>query len=285
MTRRSSETPPFPQPIAHPAGALGEGSLPPTPMSSYTSLEAALHDAFWAAEGEAAELPLLDDFLRAYPGPAIEVGCGSGRLLLPLLAAGHPIEGLDSSPDMLRRCRESAAMLGLSPTLHLADMTGFRPPTGYQAVAVPAFALQLAGDPAALISRFATWLAPGGGLFLTTFRPDAELAGELPEDEWFDDHHITLDDGSTATLVTRHTIDRARRLLDRRHRYLLHDTAGRETGRHESRQLLRWFEPGELESLVARSGFRITRRIAELDPAATPADAQILTLHAQLSRV
>jgi SAM-dependent methyltransferase len=241
-------------------------------------LEAELHDLFWSHQGEPAELPLLADFLTSHPGHGIEVGCGSGRLLLPLLAAGHTLDGLDSSPDMLRLCREAAHRQDLAPVLHLGDMAGFAPPRRYASVAVPTFTLQLAPDPAFALDRFAGWLQNGGGLFLTTFVPEAELAGELPENDWFEDHRITLADGSTATVETRHTLDRGQKLLDRHHRYHVCDPAGEQTGRHESRQMLHWFGPGELESLVETAGFEITRRIAEFDPAADPDDAQILTI-------
>lgn len=38
------------------------------------------------------------------PGASIlELGCGTGRLLRPLAALGHPVTGVDDSPDMLAR--------------------------------------------------------------------------------------------------------------------------------------------------------------------------------------
>ena len=194
------------------------------------------------------------------------------------------LKRLDPSAEMLDLCRGSAAQLGITPTLHLADMADFRPANRYQAVAVPTFTLQLASDPAAVLGHLASWLAPAGGLFLTVFRPDAELAGELPEDEWFEDYRISLADGSTATVETRHILDRAQRLLDRRHRYRVHDPAGAESARHESSQRLRWFDKGELESIIETAGFKITRRIAEFDPDADPDDPQILTIEARFGR-
>lgn len=39
-------------------------------------------------------------------GPILEVGCGSGRVLLPLARAGYEVWGVDRSPAMLRRARE-----------------------------------------------------------------------------------------------------------------------------------------------------------------------------------
>ncbi len=37
--------------------------------------------------------------------PLLEIGCGTGRVLLPLARAGHEITGLDLSPHMIERCR------------------------------------------------------------------------------------------------------------------------------------------------------------------------------------
>jgi SAM-dependent methyltransferase len=50
--------------------------------------------------------------------PALDAGCGAGRLLLPYLRDGLDVDGCDISPDMLAECRRLAAAEGLEPTLH-----------------------------------------------------------------------------------------------------------------------------------------------------------------------
>ncbi|MCE3555019.1 class I SAM-dependent methyltransferase [Pseudonocardia sp. RS11V-5] len=45
--------------------------------------------------------------------PVLEVMCGSGRFLLPLLATGVDVDGVDASPSMLDACREHARDRGL----------------------------------------------------------------------------------------------------------------------------------------------------------------------------
>src|SRR5574341_2137000 len=42
-------------------------------------------------------------------GRTLELGCGTGRILLPTARAGSDITGLDSSARMLERCREKVA--------------------------------------------------------------------------------------------------------------------------------------------------------------------------------
>ncbi|MEJ7791117.1 MAG: class I SAM-dependent methyltransferase [Gaiellaceae bacterium] len=64
--------------------------------------------------------PEIDYFRRFVEAgqPALDVACGTGRLLLPYLRAGLDVDGCDVSPDMLARCREAAAREGLSPKLY-----------------------------------------------------------------------------------------------------------------------------------------------------------------------
>jgi SAM-dependent methyltransferase len=76
--------------------------------------------------------------LAGAPGKVLEVACGTGRLLLPLLEAGVDAEGLDHSPAMLAICRELCGGSGFEPVLHLADMARFDLPGRYQAVFIGA---------------------------------------------------------------------------------------------------------------------------------------------------
>lgn len=251
-------------------------------MNAYSSLEALLHDAFWAAEGEPAELQLLDETLREYPGRSLEIGCGSGRLLLPLLLKGHEVEGVELSSEMLELCRKAAEALSLSPMLFEGDMMSFDPGKIYRSLLVPAFTLQLAPDPAAALLHFHKLLEPGGVIYLSVFIPMAELRRELPEGEWYDDHGTSLPDGRSASLQTRHRLDRKARILTREHRYLLHAADGSLEAQHESQQTIRWFTARQLRGLLAKSGFEPVHAIADFDPEQpVDEDAQIITVVAR----
>lgn len=251
-------------------------------VSAYTSLEALLHDAFWAEEGDPVELPLMEDVLREYPGPSLEVGSGSGRLLLPLLERGFDIEGLELSKDMLDICRCSAADRALDPILYNADMTRFDPGKTYASLLVPAFTLQLAADPIKTLNHFKKLLRPEGALYLSVFIPLAELHGELPEGQWYDDHRTDLPDGRSATVQTRHHLDRKARILVREHRYRLLASDGSIETEHTSEQTIHWFTAGGLRGLLAKTGFHPVHALADFDPELPVDDeAQIITLVAR----
>lgn len=229
----------------------------------YHSLEAELHDAFWDAEDYGSEIGLMSAFLKQHPGPALEIGAGSGRLMLPLLKMGFEIEGLELSEDMLDLGKHRAARMGLDPVIHQGDMCHWRGARCYASLLAPAFTLQLAEDPLAALRHWHSLLERGGGLYFTVFMPYAELLGDLPENEWYADHQATLPDGREGRLDTRHRIDRKKHLIHRDHRYTI---SGDPPLRHESRQSIRWIEHTEMLTLLEDAGFHTEAWFPDFDP-------------------
>ncbi len=211
----------------------------------------------------------MADFLKKHPGPALEMGSGSGRLMFPLLQMGFSVEGLELSPDMRALGETRAARMGVKPVVHSGDMTAWTPGRRYAAVLAPAFTLQLAADPAAALRHWHGLLENHGGLYLTVFMPYAELLGDLPEHSWYPDHSVTLPDGRKGLLETRHRLDRKQRLLHREHRYSL---SGGAPASHESRQTIRWIEHAEMLGFLAESGFLLERCFLDFDPRRTVED-------------
>ena len=115
------------------------------------------------------------------------------------------------------------------------------------------------------------------------FIPYAELLGDLPENEWYEDHRVTLPDGREGLLETRHRLDHERQQVEREHRYLL---SGNPPLTHESRQTIRWFEHGQMISLLNDCSFRADRFFVDFDPTRIVTDPDridfdgILTYHA-----
>ena len=232
----------------------------------YHSLEAELHDAFWEAEDDGSELRLMADFLKKHPGPALEIGAGSGRLMFPLVKLGYEVEGLELSRDMLKLAETRAAQMGVKPIIHEGEMATWRSNRKFSALLAPAFTLQLAADPEATLYHWHSLLENHGGLYLTVFMPYAELLGDLPENEWYEDHRATLSDGRKGLLITRHRLDRKKQLVHREHRYQI---SGSPPMNYESTQTIRWFEHPELLELLENCGFRSERLFLDFNPKAT----------------
>ena len=229
----------------------------------YLSLEAELHDVFWEAEDDGSEVRLMADFLSKYPGPALEIGAGSGRLMFPLVKMGLDVEGLELSRDMLDLGKRRANDLGIQARVYEGDMSSWNPGRKFAALLASAFILQLAADPEATLLHWHGLLENHGGLYLTVFMPYAELLGDLPENEWYQDHRATLPDGRVGLLETRHRLDFEKQILHREHRY---SVSGSEPLAHTSEQTLHWFEHAQLLALLSRCGFRCERFFVDFDP-------------------
>lgn len=140
----------------------------PAPINRYGALCAEVY-VLDKPPGALGDIRYYLDHLRPLTGPVLEAACGSGRLLIPLLEAGVPIEGFDHSEHMLARCREAADPRGLNATLSRLRFQEFAYPHPFEAIVCPAGAFTLIDDfteALAVLRRFHDHLSPGGRLFV-----------------------------------------------------------------------------------------------------------------------
>ncbi len=107
--------------------------------------------------------------------PALDAGCGTGRLLLPWLRSGYDVDGCDVSADMVARCREQADREGLEATLFVQPLHELEPPRRYRTiVACGVFGLGSTRDQdREALRRLHDALEPGGRLLLDNETPYA----------------------------------------------------------------------------------------------------------------
>ncbi|MEK7785792.1 MAG: class I SAM-dependent methyltransferase, partial [Chloroflexota bacterium] len=125
------------------------------------------------------------DVVRKYGQPTLDVGCGTGRLLLDFLSQGMDVDGVDISPEMLALCHQKAAKLGLKPNTFQQRMESLDLPRKYQTIIVPSSSFQLLTDPglaAEAMGRFFAHLLPGGTLAMPFMNIWDE--GSPTETEW-----------------------------------------------------------------------------------------------------
>lgn len=169
----------------------------PTTSADRTPFDAALLGDVRVLElacGERIELPVDrwqaapdtfdDELLACCAGPALDIGCGSGRLTGALIGRGVPTLGVDVSGVAVELTRQRGA-----PALG-TDVFGRIPGTGRWRHALLADgSIGIGGDPARLLCRVTELLAPGGTAMVELDRPGTGLrreAARLAEhDGWF----------------------------------------------------------------------------------------------------
>ena len=82
----------------------------------------------------AREIPFFLQEIARHGQPVLDVACGTGRVLLPLLRAGIDIDGNDISKDMLHYCQSKAASQGLNLHLYNYSMHAFELPRNYKTI-------------------------------------------------------------------------------------------------------------------------------------------------------
>jgi SAM-dependent methyltransferase len=118
-------------------------------------------------------------------GPVLELGCGTGRLLLPLVMTGLPVTGVDISPALLERARAKLAAIphGDQVTLVQADLRQLELSQRDFAFAFctsnTLMHLADAAGQLAVLQRATDHLRPGGLLLLDLFHPDVARLVEV----------------------------------------------------------------------------------------------------------
>ena len=193
-------------------------------------------------------------FVRRYGEPALELGCGDGDPLLDLVAMGLDVQGLDSSADMLDRCRAFATERNLAVKLHLATFEAMNLDKKYRSMYFAGATFCLLGDDAVALDalkQIAAHLEPEGAALVPLWIPDPPT-----NDNSGETRTITQADGSVMTLTTLHTHhDPTLRTQTTRLRYEL--SLGE---RHESVErdwIIHWFNQQTFRDLVESAGLRV----------------------------
>ena len=124
------------------------------------------------------DIPFYIDYSRYSNGRTLELGCGTGRVLIPTAQAGYPITGLDLSTYMLDICRKklSAQTEEVRDRTRLiqASMTDFNTGETYSLVTIPFRAFQhliSTEDQRNCLQCVHNHLESGGKLVIDVFSP------------------------------------------------------------------------------------------------------------------
>jgi SAM-dependent methyltransferase len=159
-------------------------SEPAPGLYSTSELHPAIYDAMHAAIAGDDDIAFYRSLAEQAGGPVLELGCGTGRVAIPLAEAGFEVTAIDRSAGMLARARRKAE--GLPPAVAARlrfiegdfenGIVGDQFGLAFAAARVFMFVLE-PDDQLRLLGALRDRLRPGGLLAIDVFDPRYDLLG------------------------------------------------------------------------------------------------------------
>lgn len=226
---------------------------------------------------------------RGLQGPVLELGCGTGRISLPLVRAGCTVVGIDSSIPMLQVLRRKAALLTAAERARLRlaamDMRDLPLRSRFAAVLCPysAFTYLLhAADRRGMLARVRDLLAPDGAFVLDVFVPNPAVEN-APRGPRIFDYQRPLADGTVLERSKALSDDDAEgcRTITRWYRFLAAD--GRTLREITTVEHCHPWAPEPLAAELAAAGFDVLEEFGDFRPGRRPG-AQMVALRCAVGR-
>lgn len=206
-----------------------------------------------------ADILFYREMARLHGGPVLEAMCGTGRVALPLAAAGLDVTGVDIAPAMIARAQASAAAQGVQASFVVGDIRTLelKRSFGFALIAMNSLMhLETTADQLAALERLAAHLRPNGMLAIDLFNPDplamAQHDGVMVLDKLFQ----VPETGHTVQKYVVRSADLAAQHLAVTFCY--DEIAADGTVRRLALPFgMRWVYRFELEHLLARAGFTL----------------------------
>jgi SAM-dependent methyltransferase len=227
------------------------------------------------------DVPFYAALAAGAGGPVLELGCGTGRVLLPCAEAAGSAVGVDTSPAMLARARDRVRAAGLDDRveLHQADMRSVRLGRRFALVTVPfrsLFHLEGDDDWLAALATVRAHLAPGGRFAADVFVPDPELIAARQDHHGFAGELTHPDTGQRVALWEHTSFDTIRQVATKRRVTEVLDADGLVLERRHRLLKVHFRWPGEVLRLLEAAGFEVGQAFGGFDGRPFGPDAEEL---------
>jgi SAM-dependent methyltransferase len=199
-----------------------------------------------------------------YGEPVLELGCGTGRLLIPLAEDGTAITGIDLAPVMLDLARTKASSRSLEISVATADMRSFDLGKKFKLILLPANAMmhlvsreEIEGCLGSVLRH----LVDGGRFVVEVYNPSLTLLTAAPGTRSPVADYVDPSSGARVVVTSEVNYDPATQVNHVTYHYL-HGVSGPETTLHFE---MRQFFPQELDALLAHAGFIIEEKYGDRD--------------------
>jgi len=125
-------------------------------------------------------------FIKQNDGSALEIGSGTGRLLIPYLRSGLKVAGVEPSAQMIEICNQKAEKINLHPTVYKQFLENLDLEEKYKTIYMPLFVFQnivKREDAIKALNKVHKYLLPEGQIIISTYFPWNDPTGTY-EQTW-----------------------------------------------------------------------------------------------------
>ncbi|MBM3886412.1 class I SAM-dependent methyltransferase [Candidatus Dependentiae bacterium] len=197
------------------------------------------------------------DIVQRRGGLTLELGSGTGRLLLQYLLAGVHVHGIETSPELYAICNARAQALGVVPTIHKQQLDRLDLPMSFKTIYAPCGVIQKINCIESIelvLQKLFEHLEMNGQLIIALEAPQQRKFMEQPSvwhmiatvERSHDHARMMLSQTGRSDFVEQKTL-----LMERYD--IFHPTGELETYLHE--QTIRWYYKFEFKLMLERAGF------------------------------
>jgi SAM-dependent methyltransferase len=252
-------------------------------MSAFYTTVARFYDSENADKTD--DLEMYSRLAAEHDGEILDVGCGTGRVLLHLAREGRRAHGIDNDRAMLDRLDAKLAQM---PQLQdyvsyiCGDILDHQWRQPFSLILLTYNALMHFHEQVAqiaLLGRLRACLAAGGRLVIDLPNAGPAFAAEDSDALTFERSFLDRDTGHLVMLQSLNYLDRAQQMLTVEWIYDEMDGSG-ALKRLIAPHKLRYFFLPELQLLLERAGFTVRAVYGEPDGAPYDADSERMIVHA-----
>ncbi len=220
-----------------------------TTVQAFTGLIAELYDELFSYSED--EYDFYRHFLTQLPGPALELGCGTGQFLIPLLEEGFDVSGLDCSPHIIDVCAAKARQRAIAAIMiYCQDMVTFDLKDRFKTIFIPSCSFMLLSHKKSAekaLRCFYEHLEAGGQLLISLFIPnhqDIEEHCKSVEIEWH---------GQRVVFTQQFYYDFLNQIKKGHFSLRICEQSNQSFESHDFEW--RWYKPHEFEMMLKAAGF------------------------------